>query len=77
MLATDHTVRIRTADLPVKPLPNNDVDAKTTRVRRAEPSTKMLPKAVSGFDGKTVDSARSICRSSARSPRRCGSVMPI
>lgn len=76
MLATDHTVRIRTADLPVKPLPTNDVDGKTVRVRRADPPTNTLPKAASGFDGKTVR-LRPVDLSSARSPSRCGSAMPI
>ena len=55
MLATDHTVRIRTADLPVKPLPTNAGDeAKTTRLRPVDLTKKTPPKAISGFDGKTV-----------------------
>ena len=61
MFATDQTVRMRTLDLPVKPIPPSTIDnapaadnePKTTRLRLVD-ATKMLPKAISGFDGKTV-----------------------
>ncbi len=55
--AQEETVRLRPGDLPVRLLPNAPtVEEKTTRI---EPKTtrlplKALPKAISGFDGKTV-----------------------
>ena len=61
MLATDQTVRMRSLDLPVKPVPANVGDDKTVRVRANAPAVKPvkpakpLPPALSGFDNsKTV-----------------------
>jgi hypothetical protein len=53
--AHEETVRLRPGDLPVNPLPSTTPDeAKTTRLRPVDVTAKIVPKAVSGFDGKTV-----------------------
>lgn len=49
----EQTVRMRSADLRVKPLPAPGSEAKTTRLRAADITVKALPKAISGFDGMT------------------------
>ncbi|HEX2212729.1 MAG TPA: hypothetical protein VHH12_04580, partial [Mycobacterium sp.] len=38
----------------MEPLPRGVVEPKTVRLRSLELATKALPKAISGFEGKTV-----------------------
>ena len=53
--AHEETVRLRPGDLPVRPLPNTNVDnePKTTRLRHVNLPVR-LHGAISGMDGKTV-----------------------
>ena len=52
----EQTVRVRLSDLSARPLPSTDLhnEAKTTRMTSLSVPLKELPKAISGFDGKTV-----------------------
>jgi hypothetical protein len=52
--APETTVRLRPGDLPVTPLPNTLDEPETVRMKPVDVALKSLPKAISGFDGKTV-----------------------